>query len=331
MSKKIFFSLFLILSSNTVVFGSSLDSIPFVDPIIDSLNNLGKVFLTSKDLNKRQMAEHQFSQYLNQALASENAFDKNFDSLKVAPHLISPDSTFKIFTWQLYVDEKTYSYGGLIQKQDGSIVKLEDKSQDYFSAEFENGSEQHWYGCIYYHIEPFLSKAGEQMYLLFGFDGNNLMERRKIIDVLKFEEGSIYFGQPVFLKTEHSQGHPPTKMRVILEYYAASSVKCNYDKGEDKILFDHLTFTKTPHGEYLIPDGTYEGYEYLDGVWYHVPKMFHEVLMEAPRPEPVLSNEGNPNYDIMGKDELRSRPDQDELLRKKKKKRNRKKKKKAKS
>ena len=167
---------------------------------------------------------------------------------------------------------------------------------------------------------PFTAKNGAEMYLLFGFDGNGLMERRKVIDIMKIEEDQIYFGQPLFLKTQNSNGHPPTKMRVVLEYYAASSIKCNYEEGMERILFDHLTFTNTPQGEFLIPDGTYEGYEFLDGVWYHVPKMFHEVLMDAPRPEPVFSEDGGePKLDIHGKDRFRSHPDDDEINRKKKK------------
>ena len=316
------FLVFLTLTVSTGMWGqkTSFNWIPVDSTHLDSLNNLGLSFLTSKDQSKRISAEGLFDAHLEALLNEKDAFYFNFDSLKCASHLVAPDSSFKLFTWQLYLSEDKYLYKGLIQKRNGDLIKLEDKSDEYLSAEFETGDPSFWYGSFYYNLLPFTSKSGEQLYLLFGFDGNALMERRKVIEVMKFEDDQVYFGQPVFLKTLNSPGHPPTKMRVILEYFAASSVKCNYEEPLDRILFDHLTFTKTPHGEFLIPDGTYEGYEYKDGVWYHVPKMFHEVLMDAPRPEPVFSDKaGEGKLDIHGKNRFRSHPDEDEIERKKKK------------
>ena len=131
---------------------------------------------------------------------------------------------------------------------------------------------------------------------MFGFDGHSFFNRRKIIDVLSFEDNKAIFGHPVFVKKENGQ-ITEEKSRILMEYSARSSVKLNYDLIQESILFDNL-ISIGPLGpnekDSFVPDGSYQGYKLSDGLWEHIPKMFCDCPMndgDAPRPTPVLDSE----------------------------------------
>jgi len=257
----------------------------------DSLRSLGQTIIQDSIWSQRQSANEKFCQLWEEALSQSIAYDYPFDSLMNVSKLSAPDGSFRLFTWQLFESDDAYVYFGYVLHKDGRVVKLDDKSSDYFTPEFESGDKDHWYGALYYNIVPFIGVDAKTQYLLFGYDGNSLMERRKIIDVMSWSEAGLpIFGAPVFTASADSRAHPPALNRIVLEYFAGAKVKCNYDEIQNQILYDHLVFKKTPYGDFLIPDGSYEGYVYEEGKWKHNMKVFHEVLDAPPFPKPVLNN-----------------------------------------
>ena len=291
--RKIFIILFFCLVSQ-LISAQTKDSVAVVSPIVDStlvkmemtLNSLGKTVLLDSLLINRQNANHELSILLEKTLKNDNAYSYPFDSLLTISKLRSSDDSFRIFTWQLFEKDDVYTYMGYILRSDGTLIRLQDSSSDYMTPEFEIGDKDHWYGALYYNMIPFQSD-NKSMYLVFGYDGNSLMERRKIIDVLSFDEdGSPIFGDAVFIPGDDSTTHPASLSRIILEYFAGAKISCNYDDIQKQILYDHLIFKKTSMGQYLIPDGSYEGYVYDEGKWRHNAKVFHQTLDEPPFPEP---------------------------------------------
>ena len=196
---------------------------------------------------------------------------------------------------------------GYVLHADGRIVRLNDQSHEYYTPEFEVGDKDHWYGALYYNMRSYPDTEGKMQYLLFGYDGNSLMEKRKLIDVLSWDEnGAPVFGAPVFQSSSESRGHPPVMHRVVMEYFAQARMSCNYEEIHTSVIYDHLIFKKTPYGEFMIPDGTYEGYVYEEGKWRHVAKMFNHSYgnNNFPVPEPVLTNKNK--KDIFGKEYKRN-------------------------
>jgi hypothetical protein len=303
--------LFLLLAClfTQVVIGQIQDSISDSTVRVDSsllslemeLNQLGETLLNDSLLINRQNANHKFSILLEQALQEPSAYANAFDSLYTVSKLRSADDSFRIFTWQLFEKDDVYTYMGYILKADGTLIKLNDASSDYFTPEFETGDKDHWYGALYYSMTPFQVKD-KTMYLVFGFDGNSLMENRKIIDVLSFDEaGNPIFGADVFVPGEQSTSHPASMSRVILEYFAGAKISCNYDEIQQQVLYDHLIFKKTQFGQFLIPDGSYEGYVYDKGKWRHNVKVFHQTQEAPPFPAPKENHK-----DIFGKENDRA-------------------------
>lgn len=288
---------FLLLSIFCIPFASAqVDSIaPEPSPIMlmeESLQELAETIMKDSVTEKRVNACQSFIPLLVEALKNPNSFLHPFDSLKTISIQYPADSSFRIFTWQLYVDVADYRYFGALQmnSEELKLYPLKDESANVDDAEYDILSPEEWYGAVYYNLKDFETPDGTQ-YLLFGYDGYQFFDKRKIVDVLRFRDGEPVFGSPVFAKIEEGR-NPITQNRLVREYSAASSIRCNYDIEHSILLLDHMTTTRRLDGNGLsqIPDGTYEGYRLKDGLWVYEEKVFHEMLDEAPRPKPVLDS-----------------------------------------
>ena len=262
-----------------------------IAPLEDSLETLSQVFMMDSLQGNRIAACDRFVPLLVKALEEPNSFDYPFDSLRSISIQYPPDSSFRIFTWQLYVDTEDYRYFGAIQMNtpELKLYPLKDGSAQVEDPEFEILDPETWYGAVYYNLLPFETPEGTQ-YLLFGFDGYQFFDKRKIVEVLRFRDGAPVFGAPVFATIEEGRG-PITQNRLIREYSAAAAIRCNFDPEHNLILLDHMATVQRLDGNglSLIPDGTYEGYRYKDGLWVYEEKLFHVILESAPRPKPVFN------------------------------------------
>ncbi len=245
---------------------------------------------------------------LVQALKTENSFQYKFDRLKSVSILYPPDSTFRVFTWQLYVDVDDYRYFGAIQMNSGKLqlFPLIDRSAEVASEEFDILTADKWYGSVYYNLRQFETAEGNK-YLLFGYDGFSFFNRRKVVDVLSFKEDKPVFGAPVFVQTDPKTGSETVRNRLLMEYSAEASFKLNYDEVWGLIIFDHLITMGGSYGQgpTKVPDGTYEGYQLENGKWVWVEKFWTTEMDEAPRPEPVLDNRSQ--QDVFGKEKKKKK------------------------
>ncbi len=260
--------------------------------IEDSLAVLSRIIFTDTSSENRFAATRQFIPQMVRALQVENSFSYRFDRL---PHISIQypiDSTFRIFSWQLYVDDDTYRYYGALQmnRPDLQLFPFADRSSELSGLEDAELSPERWYGAVYYRLQQ-VDGPGGTYYLLFGFDGYEFFRNRKVLDVLHFDEaGQPVFGLPVLVH-EGTDGAPDTtRSRLVLEYSAEASVRLNYDPALEMIIFDHLVTMPGQHGEGPVglPDGSYEGYKLVDGRWVYVEKIWDEVSDEVPRPFPIL-------------------------------------------
>ena len=266
---------------------------------------LSKTFLQDSLRANRFAAEQTFRTELEQTLRSPGSFSYPFKELKAVSVLYPQDSTFRIFTWQLYMDKNEYRYGGIIQKNqpENKLFLLTDQSDQLatYDIEYEVLGAEDWYGSLYYNIHSFESGEGTR-YLLFGFDGYEFFRKRKLVEVLYFDQNDQpVFGAPAFAKT--AEGYEATtKNRLYLEYAAEVAARLNYDHQLNMIISDHLISMRSPHrgvGNVSIPDGSYEGYQLQEGTWEYVDKIFHEILEKPPAPSPVLHTRNS--RDLFGK------------------------------
>jgi hypothetical protein len=268
----------------------------------DTLGLCGFLVITDSLPEERFAACKKMITTLVQALKAENSFSYPFERLKSVSILYPPDSTFRIFTWQLYVDVDDYRYYGAIQLNtpELKLIPLIDRSAGAEAVEYDILQPDKWYGALYYNIRQFDTPAGRK-YLLFGFDGYSFFNKRKLVDVLNLQGGKASFGAPVFVQLDSLTGTETVRNRLMQEYSAEASFRLNYDETYELIIFDHLTALAGGAGQgmTMVPDGTYEGYQLQkDGRWHWVDKIWTQTMDEAPRPEPVLDNK----KDVFGKD-----------------------------
>ncbi|MBR9920164.1 MAG: hypothetical protein GYB31_04935 [Bacteroidetes bacterium] len=281
------------------------ENLEILDTYEDTISLLSYAVINDSMPQHRFGATQKLIPTLVNALKVPNSFNYPFNRVQSISIQYPQDSTFRIFTWQLYVDVDDYRYYGAIQMNTGELqlFPLIDRSFEVLAPEQENLTHEQWYGALYYNIKSFESPDGPK-YLLFGFDGYSFFDRRKLVDVLYFEEGKPKFGAPVFVKPTES-GSIETRSRLVLEYSAEASIKLNFDELLGGIIFDHLILFGggAPGAEpQYLPDGSYEGYKLEEGMWVHIPKIFNQVSDEPPRPEPILDSEGSrEKLDIFGR------------------------------
>ena len=265
----------------------------------DSLKTYSYKIIQGINSDDRFKADSIFTRMLVRALKTTNSFHYPFDSLETVSRLYSPDSAFRIFTWQLVINDNVIRQHGAIQMKtyDGSLklFPLIDKSDVTLNIADTIGNNYGWIGAIYYKIIQKRS-ANQNYYTLLGFDENNIRSNRKIIEVLNFLNGEPTFGGRFFSYEEDSL-FKTSQSRYVMEYKKAAGPRLTYDNDLDMIIVEHLiSESGEPKKKWtLIGDGDYEGFKWKAGKWIHVEKVFNYVTPQGqePVPNPIRNNEGN--------------------------------------
>lgn len=264
----------------------------------DSIREQSVKIIQGINAADRLTADSIFTRMLVRALVTKHSFIYPFESLQTVSILYPPDSTFRIFTWQLVINENVIRQHGAIQMKtpDGSLklFPLIDKSDVTTNVADTIGNNYGWIGAIYYKIIQ-KSTLNQNYYTLLGFDENNIRSSRKMIEVLKFQNGEPIFGGRYFNYNPDSTSKTPTS-RFILEYKKEAGPRLTYDKDMDLIVVEHLiSESNEPKKKWtLIGDGDYEGFKWENGKWIHINKVFMQVTPDGkpPVPNPLPDNHG---------------------------------------
>jgi hypothetical protein len=265
----------------------------------DSLKDYSVKIIQGINADNRFNADSMFTRILVRSLKTTNSFHYPFDSLQTVSILYSPDSVFRIFTWQLVINENVIRQHGAIQMKtyDGSLklYPLIDKSDVTTNVQDTIGNNYGWIGAIYYKIIVKRS-SNQNYYTLLGFDENNIRSSRKIIEVLSFMNDEPVFGGRYF-SYEDDGVFKSARSRYIMEYKKEAGPRLNYDKDIDMIIVEHLVSeSNEPNKKWtLIGDGDYEGFKWKNGKWVHVEKVFNVITPDgqAPVPNPIRDPAGN--------------------------------------
>lgn len=267
---------------------------------IDSLNDYSYKVINEYDLAKRLNADSFFTKILVRSLKAPNSFNKSYDSLHYISVLTAPDKRFRIFTWQLMINENLTRQHGAIQMytKNGELklFPLIDKSDVTVNMTDTIANHLGWIGAVYYKL---IQKEfnNSSYYTLIGFDANNIRSEKKIIEILHFENDQPVFGGNYFARdtTNPNLKNSPVA-RYVMEYKKLASPRLNYDSSLNLIVMEHLiSESNEPNKKYtLIPDGDYEGFKWENGKWVYVKKLFTEVTEEgkAPTPNPLNKEKG---------------------------------------
>lgn len=245
------------------------------------LRRLGDSLLDSESQFTRQKSAKEIIVVFREALGITGAYEYPFDSLTFMSRLRSPDDEFRLFSWVLKLDGARYRYFGVIHMKDENRVlyhPLFDRSVDVEPGLIDKVdptslivdstySNQQWFGMYYYDIgllkkRSWFGLKTEKYYVLCGWDGNNDVSHKKIIDVLHFDDGIPIFGAPIV----NINGEIQT--RFVLEYNSQAVITLKYHPKHDMLSFDDLVPpNKKSEGFYFtyIPSGAYNYLEWEKG------------------------------------------------------------------
>jgi hypothetical protein len=268
MIKKVFILFFLISFAGKAQDKSSLSYFQ------DTLQTICKKLYSSRNDAEKQKNNQLLLACFERALNTHESFDFGFDSLKKdIGVLLSPDKKFRIINWNVPKEDGTQEYFGFLQvKQLDKKTKIEsiqlfpltDKSYEIKSPENTITDHKKWFGALYNKIIIKKTKA-KIYYSLLGWDGNDNITQKKIIEVLTFDNnGMPHFGADIF--------NMPKKYpkRIIFEYSASCNMSLKYNERKDSIIFDHLDATQLQlvgQYQYYCGDFTYDGFGFKKGKW----------------------------------------------------------------
>jgi hypothetical protein len=247
----------------------------------DTLNYWGNMILSDAEDFVKYNAQEHFNEILMAAVGKENSIEYPFDSLKTAFRYTSPDKKLRFFNWALPKKDGTYEYYCIMQSYNKNekrfdIYQLKDKSDEITIPENAMLGPEKWFGVLYYQVIPEEYKD-KKYYTLLGWDGNNKISRKKIIDVLTISDnGKPGFGAPIF-KCE-------SKMlkRVIFEYNSSAIFTLRYDnqfieKGKKKkwvIVCDRLIpmqSNQKGYYQFYVPDKSIiDAFYFTKGKWIQI-------------------------------------------------------------
>ncbi len=264
----------------------------------DSLRSPSFKLIQGINASDRLQADSLLTKILVRALKINHSFYYPFDSLITISTLYAPDSTFRIFTWQMIINDNVIRQHGAIQMKtiDGSLklFPLIDKSDITENMADTIGNNLGWMGALYYKIIS-NSFNGKSYYTLLGYDENNIRSNKKIIEVLHFENDKPIFGGHYFLfPPKHTYSNDIA--RYIYEFKKESSPRLTYDNDLQMIVMEHLISESNEPDKLwtLVGDGDYEGFKWTAGKWVYNSKIFNEVTPEgqAPIPNMILDEKG---------------------------------------
>jgi hypothetical protein len=246
--------------------------VPF--PMAEYEDSLKSLFFSLREAStpvERGGINRKIIAVFQEALKHPDAFSYPFDSLQYAGKITSPDNLLRILTWNYSDTPADHYYGGFLLYRD-----KEAEATRVFFLNHDRGQKEDpgnrlfhhndWYGSLYYQVRD-VEYSGRTYYTLIGFDFNNMVTNKKIVDVLSFPEGSPVFGAPIF-QLRHG-----IMNRLVFEYSSQVVMFLRYVPEKEMIIYDHLS-PASPRlsGQYRFygPDFSYDGLKFERGRWIHV-------------------------------------------------------------
>jgi len=300
------FILIILLFSSQLVHAQNIpaESLTRLKEIEAIIKPLADSMINADEWLDRFMADSAFTKGFVQALKTPYSFNYKFDSIQNISKVYAPDSSFRIFTWQMMKDYTYYRQRGAIQMktENGSLklFPLFDYS-DFAKNPIDSVRDaRHWIGAIYYKV-ILKTYNNTNYYTLLGSDANNERSNKKWIEVLHFDSlGNPVFGGRFFQYPEDINKPKQPAFRYCVEYKKDGGVRVNYDPQYDIIIFDRLVGEngETNNKAELVPSGDYEGFKWSDGRWAYIPDPFAGTISNRTQnnlPEPLLDENGNRN------------------------------------
>jgi len=222
---------------------------------------------------EREMINMDLQSTMKTLLVYPGVMDYPFASWTSMSTISAPDGAFRLFNWNIENEFGMHSHFCYLVKPDNAnentVIELVEDRLTITPTPEHTLTADHWYGALYYNIVP-VKKGNKTLYTIFGYNGNDMSTNRKLLDVFYFKGKSLRMGYPLF---QENAGSSHLLRRVFFEYSEKAIISLRVNENLGAIVFDHLV-PETPQLEgiydYYIPDMTYDGYKWENGIWIYV-------------------------------------------------------------
>ncbi len=228
----------------------------------DSLIWYGDIMHNASVLKNRNIAEKELSTLIERVLNEDRDFKESFSGIPGFRFLYSPDSTFRIASWQLVDSLEHGNFNAVFQIKGEQPIALQDVSENVGNPGNGKYRRGRWIGVVYSDIISY-GPVTDSSYILIGSGIIDKLHWKHIAESMKIVEGKPVFGNNGFSKKQKSFD------REILEFSAGSGVSMHYFPNKKLIVFDDLQLVVDPisgrHG--YVPSGFYNAYRMTENGW----------------------------------------------------------------
>lgn len=210
-------------------------NIMLLSQLRDSINSKSELLYKTENDEERQIINAQLLKVVERAMLQEKSINFAFDSVRNVSVVTASDNNVRLITWVVPTNEGDFVNYGFIQTFDQShdayrVFELFDKGDEISKPESKTLSASKWLGAIYYKI--ILEKyKGKKFYTLLGWDGNNRISRKKIIEILTVKtNGEPIFGYGIFNAKELNYVKETNQKRIIFEYSVRNPMILDYEE-----------------------------------------------------------------------------------------------------
>ena len=250
------------------------------------LSFYGDVMVSALEAENREYASDKFYKAFKEYSDSVNIYEADLSFLRTLSVLDAEDGKFRLISWQIEKASYVFHYKAFLVFPEGDRIELLNKRGVDNSIQYMTLSPDQWYGALYYNLK----KLDDSHYLVFGYNGYDRYDHVKIADVLVLDGKNLSLGTEIF---EDREDRGTYNQRLSIIYSSDATVNLNYNPGLKMIIMDHLIAKmgkQEGQGPTMFPDGSYEGFELVEGKWKYIEKLYDHSYGEnnAPRPKPVL-------------------------------------------
>jgi hypothetical protein len=223
----------------------------------------------------RLEASEKFEELLRKAFEREGVFHHPFDSLPKVATFKPEDEAFRVFNWNIPLTDGKHAYRLFILFPGGDFIRFDDTGNLTRDDESRELKPREWYGALYYEIHPLKIKRNTY-YTLIGWDGNDALTTKKVLDVLVVDKKKARLGYPLFEK-DGKLLH-----RRVFEYAEDVVMNLKWLEPKEMIVFDRLEpRVQGLEGNYAYygPSTSYDGYSKEKDRW----KLHEFVDMTRPK------------------------------------------------
>lgn len=266
------------------------EQLPLLDSYRDSIAITADSTINALTEQERLSASYRMIGLMRKTIKSPGSFYYELSGIPGIIQVRQEDNEFRILTWQVELDDRTYRYFGLIQfpEDTGRFVPLIDYGHMYPLKDMAVATPGRWLGMAYYNIKTV--KSGKNTwYTLFGYNANDPFSTQKFVDIMWWDKDTLRFGAPLFSMI--GQAYSPN--RFMFEYSKSASASLNFSEEDNMIIYDHLTLIGAEDiPANYVPDGTYEGFVWDKGRWRQVDFIEYQKLEDGQAPMPHGTKRG---------------------------------------